>query len=258
MRLGVVRDPVFREHDTGPYHCEVGERLAAIDRGHRPMAGAGWTWTTCPCAGLRGGAEAGAPPQPPGAHRLHGGQGHGPGPGHHLLAPLPRDRPAGRGQPHRPVRRGPGRRGGARLRPGAPPGAPRHGHPGHGLLPVQQRGRRRGPPGRPAGPRPGAHRGLGRAPRQRHRGHLLRRAPGDSTSPPTSRPCTPAPARWGRWATARARGTTSTYPWHPAGATWSTCRPSSASCCPWPRASGPSSSWFRPGLTAITTTPWLP
>ncbi|MCB2228945.1 MAG: histone deacetylase [Desulfarculaceae bacterium] len=32
MRLGVVRDPVFREHDTGPYHCEVGGRLAAIDQ----------------------------------------------------------------------------------------------------------------------------------------------------------------------------------------------------------------------------------
>lgn len=31
MALGVVRDPIFREHDTGPYHCEVGERLAAID-----------------------------------------------------------------------------------------------------------------------------------------------------------------------------------------------------------------------------------
>ncbi|MCF8032626.1 MAG: histone deacetylase [Desulfarculaceae bacterium] len=32
MPLGVVRDPVFREHDTGPYHCEVGDRLAAIDQ----------------------------------------------------------------------------------------------------------------------------------------------------------------------------------------------------------------------------------
>ncbi len=32
MTLGVVRDPLFQEHDTGPYHCEVGERLAAIDR----------------------------------------------------------------------------------------------------------------------------------------------------------------------------------------------------------------------------------
>ncbi len=31
MALGVVRDPIFREHDTGPYHCEVGGRLAAID-----------------------------------------------------------------------------------------------------------------------------------------------------------------------------------------------------------------------------------
>ncbi|BEQ15370.1 histone deacetylase family protein [Desulfoferula mesophila] len=31
MAVGVVRDPIFREHDTGPYHCEVAERLVAID-----------------------------------------------------------------------------------------------------------------------------------------------------------------------------------------------------------------------------------
>ncbi|MBU1275055.1 MAG: histone deacetylase [Proteobacteria bacterium] len=31
MTVGVVRDPIFQEHDTGPYHCEVGSRLAAID-----------------------------------------------------------------------------------------------------------------------------------------------------------------------------------------------------------------------------------
>ena len=32
MTVGLVRDPIFREHDTGPYHCEVGDRLTAIDQ----------------------------------------------------------------------------------------------------------------------------------------------------------------------------------------------------------------------------------
>ncbi|MFH2126037.1 MAG: histone deacetylase [Pseudomonadota bacterium] len=31
MGVGVVSSPIFREHDTGPYHCEVGDRLEAID-----------------------------------------------------------------------------------------------------------------------------------------------------------------------------------------------------------------------------------
>ncbi|MEW5911145.1 MAG: histone deacetylase [Thermodesulfobacteriota bacterium] len=32
MAIGIVADPVFQQHDTGPYHCECPERLAAVDQ----------------------------------------------------------------------------------------------------------------------------------------------------------------------------------------------------------------------------------
>ena len=62
--------------------------------------------------------------------------------------------------------------------PGPPARPSRHGQPGDGLLPVQQRGR-----GRPAGhrrarARPRADRRLGHPSRQRHAGHVLGRPAG--------------------------------------------------------------------------------
>ena len=60
-----------------------------------------------------------------------------------------------------------------RLRAGPTAGPPRHRRPGHGLLPPQQRGRRRGVAHGPR--RAGPHRRLGRAPRERHPGDLLGR-----------------------------------------------------------------------------------
>ena len=39
MALGIVTDPVFQDHDTGPYHCETSRRLEAIDQALAAWAG---------------------------------------------------------------------------------------------------------------------------------------------------------------------------------------------------------------------------
>ena len=73
----------------------------------------------------------------------------------------------------RRYRRAPGRRMRRGVRRRAPARTPRDPRPGDGVLPVQQRGGRRGQAR--CRRREGGHRRLGRAPRQRHPGHLLRR-----------------------------------------------------------------------------------
>jgi hypothetical protein len=84
-----------------------------------------------------------------------------------------------------------------------PPGHHATADPGHGLLPAEQRGRGRRRPGRPG--RAGRHRRLGRPPRQRDPGHLLGRPAGAVRVHPRVAGSTPAPAGPPRPA-GRARG----------------------------------------------------
>jgi len=41
VAIGIVADPVFQQHDTGPYHCECSERLAAVDQALNAWPGRG-------------------------------------------------------------------------------------------------------------------------------------------------------------------------------------------------------------------------
>lgn len=41
MATGIIADLVFQEHDTGPYHCETADRLAAIDQALTTWPGRG-------------------------------------------------------------------------------------------------------------------------------------------------------------------------------------------------------------------------
>ena len=183
-----------------------------------------------PRTGHRGRRPARAHAHAPRHHQARGaGQRHLARPRHARLAAqlrgraaLRRRRPAG----HRPLAAG------ARVVRAHPPArSPRHARQGDGVLPVQQHRHRRRPPAG-AGLRARRHRGLGRAPRQRHAGGVLRRAaravrlgarvaalPGERVlhgvrrggrpraSPSTSR-CPPAPTT----ATTRARSTRSSTP----------------------------------------------
>ena len=97
------------------------------------------------------------------------------GRGHHHLPGLLRRGPDGGGRVPATAGWGSGVRLRQRLHHGPPAGASRLAGPGHGVLPVQHRGHRR--PVSPEGARRPAcgDRGLGRAPRQRLSGRLLRR-----------------------------------------------------------------------------------
>ena len=123
---------------------------------------------------------------------------------------------AARGDPRRRRRQ--------RLRVRAAAGAPRRGRPRHGLLSLQQRrDRRRAGCGTPRR-RPHPDRRLGRAPRQRHAGQLLRRSRRRSTSRRTSIRSIRAPAPRARSAAAPPPGARSTCRCRPAAATTSTSR----------------------------------
>ena len=97
------------------------------------------------------------------------------------------------------------RRGAQRVLRGASAGPSRQRRARHGLLPVQQRRGGGALCAAAARRRAGADCGLGRAPRQRHAGHLLRGSRASSSSARTSGRSIPAPAARTRPARARAR-----------------------------------------------------
>ena len=175
MTALVVAGPSgLTEHDGGARHPERPSRLVAVMDGVRalgpehevvPLASTRRPWTSwrgsmtatylarleafCAEGGGDIDADTYARPDSWAAARRGGGR-----------------RP-GRARRARPARRG------RRLRPRPATRPSRHRRPRHGVLPRQQRGRGRGVAhgARGAGP----HRGLGRAPRERHPGHLLGR-----------------------------------------------------------------------------------
>ena len=97
------------------------------------------------------------------------------------------------------------------LRPAAA-GPSRRARPGDGLLPVQQRRRRGGPRDRRVRRRARPDPRLGRPPRQRHRGDLLRLLGGPLLEHPPESRCTPGPAPRPTSAAATGEGYTVNLP----------------------------------------------
>ena len=131
------------------------------------------------------------------------------------------------------------------LHAGAAAGPSRLPEPGHGLLPVQQHRRGGGPRPGGAGAGAGAHRRLGRPPRQRHAGHVLRRAAGALLQHPRGRPLSRHGHGPGGRRAATRPGTRSTCRCRPAKATGRCCRRSTRCSAPLARA-------FKPQLVLVS------
>ena len=171
-RVGLCLDPVFGEHDAGAGHPERPERLEAVRRGLRDGGLEKDLVRLAPRAAtpeellrVHTAAHVDRLAAAAGRHvRFDPDTAAGPRSHAAALAAAGAVADAVGARPRRLARPG--------LLRGAPPGPPRDARPGHGLLPAEQRGDRRG-----GGPRPRAQesrrRRLRRPPRERHAGGVL-------------------------------------------------------------------------------------
>ncbi|GIT28330.1 MAG: hypothetical protein Ct9H300mP1_03760 [Planctomycetaceae bacterium] len=172
----LVSDPVFQTHDTGQGHPESIRGTWRSPAPWQPRSSQRDSGGMKPPASDD---ERSVEPTSPNTSRWHNERST---PAWPCSAPVTRSSAAHPGSGSTGLwsglpgdRRGRGRTIGQRLLHRPPARSPRHPRSRHGLLHFQQRRRRR--PARPVPPqdRPRADRRLGRPPRKRHPGHLLRR-----------------------------------------------------------------------------------
>ena len=189
------RHEEFAAHDTGSWHPERAERLAAVFAGIEDVAR-----RRLPSRSSL--VRRRAPSSRSSTTASYIEQHRGPLPAGEAAtstrtpSPVPASFDAaltGRGGRPRRGRAAAARRGGRGVPRRAPAGSSRARRAGDGVLPVQQRRRDGRAARRPR--RAGHDPRLGRPPRQRHPGPLLRATPTCSTSRCTSSPSIPGPAR---------------------------------------------------------------
>ena len=189
MPTAFITHPSFLLHEMGPYHPECPERLMAIS--DRLIASGIDHYLLAP----HGAGRDARADRPRPRRRLHRrdrrGQSRGGTalhrPGHRAQSAFADGRAARGGRRRAGRRPRDARRVQDRVLRGAAAGTPRRAAARDGLLPLQQRGRRRRARARGARPRARRDRRLRRPSRQRHRGHLPgRRARADGVDVPAS------------------------------------------------------------------------